>query len=89
MTWGGAVSRTGSRTTSAGFWTRSAQKKHHQQTAIWVATGPAVQPGSARHDDEVIVTLARRSFSPVLPQAAIPTVSVPSWNGRKLVFRHP
>jgi transposase len=41
------------------------------------------------NDDEVIVTLARRSFSPVLRQAAIPSVSVPWWNGRRLVFRHP
>jgi Transposase DDE domain group 1 len=42
----------------------------------------------AVHDDEVIVTLARRSFSPVLRQAAIPSVRVPWWGGRRLVFRY-
>ncbi len=42
----------------------------------------------AIHDDAVVVTLARRSFSPVLRQAAIPSVSIPWWNGRKLVFQH-
>jgi len=42
----------------------------------------------AVHDDEVIVTLTRRSFSPVLRQAAIPSVRVPWWGGRQLVFRH-
>jgi hypothetical protein len=40
-------------------------------------------------DHEVVVTLARRAFSPVLLQATIPTVHVPWWGGRQLRFQHP
>ena len=49
---------------------------------------PMDPPGPTLYDDEVIVTLAHRSFSPILPQTAIPSVNVPWWNGRRLVFRH-
>lgn len=40
------------------------------------------------YDDEVIVTLARRAYSPVLRQAHIPTVRVPWWGDRRLTFQH-
>jgi hypothetical protein len=38
-------------------------------------------------DREVLVTLAIRAYSPVLRQAAIPSVQVPWWGGRRLVLR--
>jgi transposase len=37
---------------------------------------------------EVVVTMARRAYSPVLRQASIPTVHVPWWGGRRLSFQH-
>lgn len=37
-------------------------------------------------DDEVLVRLNRRTYSPVLRQASIPTVEVPWWGGRRLRF---
>jgi len=39
-------------------------------------------------DHEVVVTMARRAFSPVLRQASLPTVHVPWWGGRRLRFQH-
>jgi transposase len=37
---------------------------------------------------EVVVTLERRAYSPVLRQAIIPTTDVPWWGGRRLRFQH-
>jgi transposase len=40
------------------------------------------------HHDQVVVTLARRAYSPVLRQAHLPTVRVPWWGDRRLTFQH-
>ena len=45
-------------------------------------------PATHVYDDEVIVTLPRRAYSPVLRQAHIPTVRVPWWGDRRLTFQH-
>ncbi len=37
---------------------------------------------------EVLVTLERRAYSPVLRQATIPAAHVPWWGGRRLRFQH-
>lgn len=38
---------------------------------------------------EVVVSLQRRAYSPVLRQARIPSVQVPWWGDRRLRFEHP
>ena len=39
------------------------------------------------HDDEIIVRLDRRTYSPVLRQGDLPTVNVPWWGGRRLSYQ--
>jgi hypothetical protein len=36
--------------------------------------------------DEIVVQLARRTYSPVLRAADLPEVAVPWWQGRRLRF---
>jgi hypothetical protein len=38
------------------------------------------------HGDEIVVQLARRTYSPVLRAADLPQVAVPWWQGRRLRF---
>jgi transposase len=40
------------------------------------------------HDNEIIVRLDRRAYSPVLRQADLPTVEVPWWEGRRLRYEY-
>ncbi|MGI8682607.1 MAG: hypothetical protein ACR2JO_10880 [Mycobacteriales bacterium] len=39
------------------------------------------------HGDEIIVRLDRRTYSPVLRQADLPTVTVPWWGNRRLTYQ--
>ena len=38
------------------------------------------------HGQEIVVRLNRRTYSPVLRQADLPTVTVPWWNRRRLRY---
>ena len=40
------------------------------------------------HGELIVVSLKRRTYSPVLCQAAIPEVTVPWWGGRRLRIEH-
>ncbi len=40
------------------------------------------------HHDEIIVRLDRRTYSPVLRQADLPTTAVPWWGGRRLRYEY-
>jgi hypothetical protein len=40
------------------------------------------------HGSQITVRLSRRTYSPVLRQAAIPDVAVPWWGGRTLRFEY-
>jgi hypothetical protein len=40
------------------------------------------------HNNEIIVRLDRRAYSPVLRQADLPTVEVPWWEGRRLRYEY-
>lgn len=40
------------------------------------------------HNDEIVVRLDRRTYSPVLRQADLPTTNVPWWEGRRLRYEY-
>ncbi|MGB8382404.1 MAG: hypothetical protein WCG47_14380 [Dermatophilaceae bacterium] len=40
------------------------------------------------HNNEIIVRLDRRIYSPVLRQADLPTTEVPWWHGRRLRYQY-
>lgn len=40
------------------------------------------------HSDEIVVRLDRRTYSPVLRQADLPTLEVPGWGNRRLRYEY-
>lgn len=40
------------------------------------------------HNNEIVVRLDRRTYSPVLRQADLPTTEVPWWDGRRLRYQY-
>ena len=41
------------------------------------------------HGREIVIRLNRRTYSPILRQADLPTIAVPWWGGRQLRFEPP
>ena len=41
------------------------------------------------HGREIVIRLTRRTYSPILRQADLPTIAVPWWGGRQLRFEYP
>ena len=39
------------------------------------------------HGHDIVVRLDRRTYSPVLRQADLPTITVPWWSGRRLSYQ--
>ena len=60
--------------------------RHPRHPANAVSCPPA---GSSSYGSEIVVRLNRRTYSPTLRQADLPTIAVPRWGGRQLRFEHP